>query len=147
MPRVPLPVGADPRQVTEALLYNFVRDCARQASYRLYHTWLSKFSEAGFPDLVMVRGQRIIWAELKGHHGKASHQQREWLTDLRAVDPDGRGRDVYLWYPYHMDAIPLVMFGQGPHRDGCPDDTEWRSDPKAPEAQWCGVCGRWRLAI
>lgn len=146
MPRVATPVRSDPRELTEKQLYAFVRDCAKQAGWRLYHTWLSKFSEAGFPDLVLLKGQRIIWAELKGPHGRPTPEQRAWLADLRSIDPAGRGLDVYLWKPHHMDALAASLFDQGPHREGCPEDAAFESVKGDAAAQWCQTCGRWRLA-
>jgi len=41
-------------------------------------------SAKGFPDLVLVREGRLIFAELKREKGKPSAPQEEWLTALRA---------------------------------------------------------------
>ena len=37
----------------------------------------------GFPDLVLLRGDRIIFAELKSEVGKASEEQIDWIESLR----------------------------------------------------------------
>ena len=50
---------------------------------------------AGFPDLVLVKDRRIIFAELKSRDGKPSRDQAKWLQALAAT-----GRvEVYLWRP------------------------------------------------
>lgn len=36
----------------------------------------------GFPDLVLVRGDQLIFAELKSERGKLSDEQRAWLDAL-----------------------------------------------------------------
>lgn len=66
----------------------------------VYHTHDSRRSEAGFPDLVMVRGGRCVVAELK-REGKAPTQaQREWLEALGKVPGVQLGtieRCIRLW--------------------------------------------------
>lgn len=67
---------------------------------------------AGFPDLVMVRGSRIVFAELKAKAGRVRPKQQVWLDALRrvsdriedmgwAADPtrtrSDPGVEVYLW--------------------------------------------------
>lgn len=53
---------------------------------------------AGFPDLVLVRRPRLVWAELKAEGGVVSPEQAAWLDDLRAC-----GQEVYLWTPTPSD--------------------------------------------
>jgi hypothetical protein len=91
--------------VSERELTGYVRDVARAFGWRRYHTWLSKHSPAGFPDEVLVRSGRLIFAELKSERGKLSDEQAAWLEELRAVP----GVDVYLWRPADMDAIATVL--------------------------------------
>jgi hypothetical protein len=46
----------------------------------IYHTYFSKRSETGFPDLFMGhRSGRIVVAELKAQKGRVSPQQQDWL--------------------------------------------------------------------
>ena len=77
----------------------------------VYHTWNSKNSAAGFPDLVMVKGKRLIFAELKMNlpgkrKGKLSPHQEEWLAGLNKVP----GIEVYTWwYPDDADEILKVL--------------------------------------
>lgn len=46
----------------------------------------------GFPDLVLVKGERVIFAELKSLTGKLSRDQAIWLDRLRTA-----GAEVYVW--------------------------------------------------
>ena len=48
----------------------------------MYHTFDSRRSQPGFPDLVAVRGSRIMFVEFKAEKGKVSDAQEEWLTTL-----------------------------------------------------------------
>jgi hypothetical protein len=51
---------------------------------------------AGFPDLVMVRGDRLLVVELKSTRGTVSAFQAEWLERL-----EGTCAEVYVWRPRH----------------------------------------------
>ena len=50
---------------------------------------------AGFPDLILVRGTRIIAAELKVGKGKLTQAQSDWLSDLGRVP----GMTTCVWRP------------------------------------------------
>jgi len=74
-----------PMHMTEKELSAQIVREAKNCGWLCYHTWLSKYSPAGFPDLAMVRnGQLLAW-ELKGANGKVSLAQREWLDALALV--------------------------------------------------------------
>ena len=95
------------RAMPEATLLANVRELARLKGWRTYHTLRSKGSEAGFPDLVMVRRGRLIFAELKTEAGDTTAAQRTWLDDLasscRLHDRSGvvLGSEVCVWRPSH----------------------------------------------
>lgn len=55
---------------------------------------------AGFPDLVLVRRDRLVFAELKAGTGRLSAAQRAWLDRLERA-----GAEVYVWRPEEWDAI------------------------------------------
>ena len=61
--------------------------------------------DPGFPDLVMVRGGRVVFAELKRVGKKPQDLQSAWLDDLKACD----GVEVYVWTADHWDAIEVVL--------------------------------------
>lgn len=60
---------------------------------------------AGFPDLVMVRGGRLIVAELKSARGRTRAEQEAWLASFEGVP----GCEVYVWRPRDWDAIAGVL--------------------------------------
>ena len=91
--------------VTEKQFLAQVRDLSAMLGWRLYHPWLSKYSESGWPDVALVRPPRVVLAELKTESGKVSPSQREWL-DLLARCP---GVETYLWRPTDIDTIAEVL--------------------------------------
>jgi hypothetical protein len=58
----------------------------------------------GFPDLVLVRKDRLVFAELKAAKGRLSDAQKVWLEDLGVAVSE-----VYLWYPQDMDVINTIL--------------------------------------
>lgn len=81
---------------------------AQQLGWLGYHTHRSDRSPAGFPDLVLVRGPRLIFAELKrqARSAKPTPAQEEWLDRLGVVEravADANATvasvEVYLWRP------------------------------------------------
>lgn len=71
-----------------------------------YHTWDSRKSSAGFPDLVMVntRITIVIYAELKTETGEVSEHQALWLNVLADAD-----QLVYLWRPSDQPDIDALL--------------------------------------
>jgi hypothetical protein len=59
----------------------------------------------GFPDVVMVRPPRVIFAELKAEKGRVSPDQQTWLEGLGGC----AGVETYLWRPSDSDAISQVL--------------------------------------
>lgn len=82
-----------------------VKDLAKLFNWKYYHTWRSFHSPAGFPDCVMVRPPRVVFAELKSEIGKVSPPQQEWL-DILAECP---GVEIYLWRPSDWERIVEVL--------------------------------------
>ena len=91
--------------ISERDLTAYVRDIARACGWRRYHTFLSKHSPAGFPDEVLVRPPRLVFAELKTARGRVKPEQQAWLEALRAVP----GVEVFVWRPCDMDEILEVL--------------------------------------
>lgn len=81
--------------MSEKELQSAVVELAGVFAWRQYHTWLSLHSAGGFPDLVLLRPPRLIFAELKREKANPSAEQRHWLEDLSAV----AAVETYVWRP------------------------------------------------
>ena len=79
---------------------------AKTLHWRVYHPGLSKWSERGWPDLAMVRGNRLILSELKSDKGKLTDAQEEWIEALGETYAE-----VYVWRPTDWDAILKTLAG------------------------------------
>ena len=82
-----------------------VRELARYEGWLSYHTYRSTRSEPGFPDLVLVRPPRVIFAELKTEKGKLSADQKAWLDVLDRCNEV----ETYLWRPSDWDRIVKTL--------------------------------------
>ena len=66
--------------------------------------------DPGFPDLVLARGGRAVFAELKSETGRTTASQRAWISALTPRDGLGPpSHEVYLWRPQDMDQIAKVL--------------------------------------
>lgn len=91
--------------ITERAFSRQVESAARAFGWQLYHTWLSARSAAGFPDLLLCRPPRIIFAELKADAGRVTPAQQAWL-DLLGKCP---GVECYCWRPRDWDSIVATL--------------------------------------
>lgn len=94
---------------TERDFQNWVVDAAKLFGWRVAHFrpaytgkgWRTPMQgNPGFPDLVLVKPPRLIFAELKVNPetqraGRPSLDQEGWLSDLRQVV----GAECHLWRP------------------------------------------------
>lgn len=78
-------------------------DRAEALGWLVYHTHDSRHSAAGFPDLVLCRKGRVVFAEIKTLEGTLSKAQAEWHV---ALMPDvHRNHEVYVWRPSDLAEI------------------------------------------
>ena len=91
--------------MTEKEFQAQVTETAKLLGWKVYFTWRSFHSPSGFPDLVMVRLSRIIFAELKSEKGKVSPAQQEWLDALAGPEKC----EVYLWKPSSWDEVLEIL--------------------------------------
>ena len=91
--------------LTEKQFEAQVKDLAKMFGWRYYHPFLSKWSERGWPDVVLLRDGRLILAELKSEKGKLTEHQARWLWALRKVP----GIRVYVWRPRHIEKIAEIL--------------------------------------
>ena len=78
-----------------------VEEAASRLGWSYYHTYDSRRSGAGFPDLTAWSGEHLIFAELKlGKRSKISDPQADFLRGLAQTPAR-----VYLWVPWEWDDI------------------------------------------
>jgi hypothetical protein len=78
---------------------------AQWNNWRVFHPWTSVHSSAGWPDLTLLRGTRLICAELKRDGRAPTLLQQIWLDELAAVS----GIESYCWHPADWEAIERVL--------------------------------------
>lgn len=91
-------------EISEKNFEQLVKEAARVNNWLYYHTWRSIHSPAGFPDCVMVRDDRLIFAELKTEKGKLMPAQQQWLEALAETEVE-----VFLWRPSDWEEITEVL--------------------------------------
>ena len=90
-----------PPALTEREFQAQVMALAKTLGWRVYHTYDSRRSDPGFPDLVLAHEELgFICAELKTDKGRVSAAQREWGELIAAT-----GTEYHLWRPDDWDAI------------------------------------------
>ena len=78
---------------------------AELMGWYVYHTYDSRRSNPGFPDLVLVRTPCVVFAELKREKGRVTPAQREWADELSRCS----GVEYYLWRPSDWDEIEEAL--------------------------------------
>jgi hypothetical protein len=67
--------------------------------------WRTPLSgDAGFPDVVAVRGDRVLFVELKAETGSLRDEQAAWLAALGFA-----GADVHCWRPSDWPTIEETL--------------------------------------
>lgn len=93
------------RPLTEAQFEVQVKGLAKLYGYLYYHTWNSIHSAPGFPDCVLVKAPRVIFAELKSARGVLSDDQQRWIEALSACP----GYEVFVWRPEDLERVREVL--------------------------------------
>ena len=105
--RSPGRASPEDREAEERFLAR-VRSLAKANGWLCYHTHRSDRSEAGFPDLCMTNGARLLFAELKSTTGKLTAAQAVWLDLLRHTEHC----EVFCWRPTDWPAIVTTLTGR-----------------------------------
>jgi len=92
-------------RMSEDAFQEWVIALAKVYGWRWYHTRFSKRSPSGFPDLVLLRNGRLIFAELKSETGRVTTEQAEWIDDLDFVPLVW----TYIWRPADMESIAELL--------------------------------------
>jgi hypothetical protein len=78
---------------------------AKALGWRVYRTWRSDHSPAGFPDLILCKPPRLLAVELKVKRNQLSEQQVAWLTDLALC----RTVETLAAWPADYDALCKLL--------------------------------------
>lgn len=90
----------------EGTFQNTIITMALKYGWEVYHTYDSRMSQRGWPDLVLARYDQegetaeVIIAELKAVTGKITPEQYWWLSALQHA-----GIECYLWNPMDIEFI------------------------------------------
>lgn len=97
------------QSMSEKQFQEHVVALAHRLGWLVYHTFDSRRSAPGFPDLVLVR-ERTLFRELKSATGVVSPQQKVWLQALRSG-----GSDAAVWKPADLmsGVIERELVGRG----------------------------------
>ena len=93
------------RVLSEKDFMDSVVAVAKGRGWLVYHTHDSRRSEPGFPDLVMLRGKRMIVAELKVGKNTLTLEQEEWMKAFEAAGVS----ECNEWYPANWGEIMEVL--------------------------------------
>lgn len=112
-------LARDPALLSESQWSGLVVELARLGGWTLrYHVFNSKRSNFGFPDWVLCKPPRLIFAELKSDVGKTTDDQEAWLAGLREVEKATGGLvQAYVWRPSDYPEVVEILTGRQP-REG-----------------------------
>ncbi len=86
-----------------------VVEAAKLYGWKVYHTYDSRRSTAGFPDLVLVQNKVCLFIELKSEKGRVHVAQKEWREALDQV----RRVEAYICWPKDEDNIIKALKRRG----------------------------------
>jgi hypothetical protein len=104
-------VNRSPRHrdvITEKQFQHWLMQLAKLTGWLAFHTYRSVRSPAGFPDTVLVKEGRVIFAELKVGKNKLSPPQVRWVEELSGSE----GVEVYVWRPEDRPEIERILKGE-----------------------------------
>lgn len=97
-------------QVSERAFQRWVTDYAEWRHWLWFHDMDSRRNKAGLPDLILVRGGRLVLVELKTELGRLRASQRDWLAALKSVEERAQGAvEVYVWRPSDRPSIERIL--------------------------------------
>ena len=99
---------------SEDAFLNAVVDVAKMAGWMIHHDRLRQnvLGHAGFPDLVLVRRGRVIFAELKRDDKEPTPEQQKWLDELLEPLSDnmyGSPVESVCWHPADWERIVEIL--------------------------------------
>jgi hypothetical protein len=97
------------RSVSEKSFAAQVLEVAERYGWTRYHTHDARRSPRGFPDEVLVKPPRVIFAELKTEQGKTTRDQERWLSLFERCP----GVEAYCWRPSQLEAVWAALAPEG----------------------------------
>lgn len=94
----------------------------KRGSWQHYHTYESRRSNPGFPDLICIHRERklLLAVELKSESGRLTKQQQAWLDAFASV-----GAVTHVWRPSMFREIRAFLCEQSAgHRIAAPRNDE-----------------------
>lgn len=92
---------APPREdISEAAFQDLIVQLARWCGWTTFHVHDSRRSDAGWPDLVLVRNRVILFRELKARRGRMTEEQMQWGCKLHQA-----GQNWCVWRPEDWNLI------------------------------------------
>lgn len=82
-----------------------VKDLARLLGWKTYHTYDSRRSDPGFPDLILARKKRLVVAELKMEKRRLTASQLFWIDAFKEIPC----AEVYIWRPSDLDQVQKIL--------------------------------------
>lgn len=92
------------KKLTEKEFMAQVVQLAKLLGWLVYHTHDSRRSVAGFPDLMLLRGGRLLVIELKVGQNQPTAEQRTWLREFSKT-----GVFVAVWTPEQWAEIQVIL--------------------------------------
>lgn len=83
-------------------------EAAGYLGYAVYHTFDSRRSNPGWPDLVLLKQGRMICLELKTERGRIRPEQEVWIAALDQVP----GVTARIVRPSQWDQIEALLKGE-----------------------------------
>jgi hypothetical protein len=102
------------RGMGEDVLQSHVLEMCKSLGLLAYHTFDSRRSVPGFPDLVIVGQNGVLYRELKRRNGKVRRDQVHWLVALRVA-----GQDADVWRPEDWQNASSASSGHSARSRGC----------------------------
>lgn len=99
-------------EISEASWQKMVIQLAVSKGWKYYHppdnipnkAGKRQYVVAGYPDLTLVKDNRLLFIELKRNLGKTTKEQVEWLEALKKA-----GAEVYVWRPKDYNEVVQVL--------------------------------------
>lgn len=86
--------------VPEKQMLEWVREIAAYKGWLFYHTYDSRRSTAGFPDVVLAKNGNVLFLELKTEKGRVRPEQYLWLDHLP---------NAMIVRPHMLDQLPDIL--------------------------------------